>query len=347
MAEFRRGAAEVHKAQEQAKNRGGGGAFAPTIFWKDDKDEKFLLILTSIEDMPRVDTINMIEIENERQDGSTYTSWNTVIARTDPAIGERKDPMVTDWDAKTRDSNIVLAVELEATVEDKRGRKRPTGFHVKLTEYDRRVRDEEGKVTEETETVVTPEIGFINQAVGNFGAAITTYDEGEAPINETPVKIMRVGKGTNTQYAVVGYPEIEIDLTDFVANLDGIGYLADILDEVVPHLDFDDPKQTAQAVGVALLEKYLNELIDEDRYNRILAGVEKKGESLDKFGNKDKKKNQRNGNSASSRPSQRQAKPKDESEADEKPKSKQQDPKAQERIAGLRERAAAKAAQAK
>jgi hypothetical protein len=223
------------------------------------------------------------------------------LARTDPVLGESSDPIHDEFQGRVQDCNMVVAVELEAETETRRGRERPVRFHVKTTEFDRRVRDDDGELTDETETVVAPSWGFMTQAATNFGAPLVAYDESEAPINETPVRIERVGADTNTTYAVHGYPDLAdaVDLSDLLANLEGISYLTkeELSTVSVPDSeeDFEALLVAAQEVGGLLLNKRLNELADQDRYDRIYEAVAKKKASdssftLDPWAKKDKKK---------------------------------------------------------
>lgn len=304
MPDFRRGAAEVEKAK-QGKGKKSFGVFAPSIFWKSDKEEKYLWLITTVDAMPRVDVIKMIELEHERSDGTTWSSYEDVLARTDPAISEqgyKKDPLNDEFDGRIQDSNLIVAIELEPEVTENRGRSRPVSFTVKTQEFERRIRDEDGELTDETETVVAPVWGFILQAATNFGAALTAFDESEAPMHEVPIKIQRLGKDRNTQYVVTGYPELveKTDLTGFFDNINGISYLGDdeeealnLVPEVIGDLTFEEIAEVASNIGDILLERRLNELADEERYQRIYDSVAEKGETLDIFGSKDKKKSQK------------------------------------------------------
>lgn len=302
---FRRGAAEIEKAGKSKKSSSQGN-FAPSIFWKEDKEERYVLILNDIESIPRLDLINFIPVAYERN-GEKREYYETVIARTESALGEDRrasDPMVEDWDAKIADSNIMVAVELEPTLTEVRGRARPTGFTVKTVEFERRIRDDNGELTDETETVTAPAYGFINQAASNFGAAVVSYDASEAPISETPVKIQRIGKDRNTQYAVHGYPEQEVDLAPLLDFVDGINYLtAEELEEFLASAP-DEPVDFAHELGTVLLEKRLNELADDERYERLLENVVDQGKSLDRFGGG---KGKKESTTRTARPTQRRS----------------------------------------
>ena len=311
MPTFRRGAAEIEKSTQRAKG-GNFGKFAPSIYWQEDKEQKYLLFLNPIEDIPRLDMINFIPVKNDKGETMYYAS---VIARSDACFGEdavKVDRLVEDWDAPVKDSNLFVALELEPVMQEKRGREKPVGFKVKLTEFDRRVRDDEGNLTEETETVTAPAYGFIQESASNFGAVLGSHDATEFPIQDWPIKIMRIGKDQNTKYTATGYEDMEVDLTPFVENIDGISYLQDVMDDVKEAIADLDPKDAALAVGSVLLEARLNELADEDRYNRLADGVT---ETLDRFGNKKKKRGK---SEKSEKPSQRSSSKSETNGSDEK-----------------------------
>lgn len=285
MPQFRRGAAEIEKST-QRKGGGSLGKFAPSIYWS-DKEQKYLWFLNSIEDIPRLEMINFIPVKNSEGETMYFAS---VISRADPCFGDdaiKPDPLVDKWDAPVKDSNLFVAVELEPVMEEKRGRQKPVGFTIKLNEFERRVRNDEGELTDKTEEVVAPAYGFIQESASNFGAVLGSHDASEFPIEDWPIKIQRVGSSTDTKYTVTGYEEIDVDFTPFVENITGITYLSDQMDDIVEAIEGMDPKDAARAVGSILLETRLNELADEERYNRLFDGV---SESMDRFGNKKKKK---------------------------------------------------------
>jgi hypothetical protein len=284
MPQFRRGAAEIEKSTQ--RKSGGSFKFAPSIYWSDDKEVKYLHFLNAIEDIPRLEMINFIPIKNSEGE---RVAFGSVISRADPCFGDdavNPDPLVDKWDAPVKDSNLFVAVELEPVMEEKRGRQKPVGFRIKMVEFERRIRNEAGELTDDTETVTAPAYGFIQESASNFGAVLGSHDASEFPIEEWPIKIQRIGKSTDTKYTVGGYEDMEVDFTPFVENLEGITYLSDVIDDVKEAVEGMDPKDAAKAVGSVLLEARLNELADEERYNRLADGVT---ETLDKFGSKKKK----------------------------------------------------------
>lgn len=282
MPDFRRGAAAIASAQEQSQSGGGSfRPFAPQHFWKENGEEKYLLFLNDIEDIPTVDLISFIPQTGKKGNGDTFKYYESVIARTDPALGERVDPMVEDWDGKPRANSVAVAVELEVEYEEVKGRKKPTGFSIKTNEFERRVRDDDGELTDERETVVAPAIGFVTQSPNNFFNVVTAYDANEAPVVETPVKITRVGKDKNTSYTIIGYQDQEVDLTDLIDNIEFVNYLGDEADDLLDAIEGADDQEAAKIIGNFFLDKRLEELADKERYDEIYNSIDS---SLDIYG---------------------------------------------------------------
>lgn len=287
MPDFRRGAEAIATAQKVAKSGSDFKAFTPEFFWR-DKDEKFLLFLNPLADIPTADLISFIPVTAKKADGDKYTRYERVIAKTDPVIGESNDKIVDEWDGTPRATCIAVAVELEPTYKEVNGRKRPTGFSVKTREFERRIRDEEGELTDQYESVVAPEIGLVHASPHNFFNVITAYDENDAPIEQTPIKVTRVGGDQNTVYSLAGYPEQDIDLSQLIENIDNVYYLANEIDEIVDGIDNTESDfEAAAVIGAYMLDKRLDELVDDDRYESLYSGIT---ESLDRFGGKKKKK---------------------------------------------------------
>lgn len=295
--DFRRGADAVAKAQQKAKSGGSFSPFAPEIFWAGDGDERYLLFLNPMNDIPTVEMIGFIPQKRKRGDGTTFETFERVIARTDPAIGEENDPMTDDWQGKPRDTCVAVAVELEPTLEEVRGRMRPTGFEIKTNTYERRVRDEEGDLTDETEEVTAPAVGFIHASPHNFFNVVTAYDSKEGDIESTPLKITRVGGDKSTVYQVTGYPDQTVDLSPLLDYIEGVSYFSeDEMDDLIAAIDASEDSDAALIIGEIMLDKRLVELADRERYDKLYAGITK---TLDKFGGGKEKKGK--GKSASKR----------------------------------------------
>lgn len=348
MGEIRRGSAAIQEAIDANENRQGGSfkPFLPNIFWKDDKEAKYLLFLNPIEEIPQFDVVPFIPTEAGFPE--------TVVAKTDPYFGEKADRFEKVWDATIRVTDFAVAIELEPTLELVGGRKRPRGFEVATKTFERKVFDDDGDDTGEVEEVTTPIVGIVAQSPYNFFNVVKSYDADEAPIHETATKITRIGKDQNTSYTVVGYPDQEIDLSNFIEYLDGINYLGDeddiaALAEEIADLE---PLEAVQRVGSILLEKRIEELVDEERYEELFEGVD---ESMDKFGNK-RKKNKGKGKEKperKARPSQRRSAAKDDPADDPEPDGDDGDgdadapePEAEEKPKAARKAPAKRAAKA-
>jgi hypothetical protein len=276
---FRRGREEIKKVADE-RNSGGGGftPFLPNIYWKENNEEKYLLFLNDIDSIPRIDVIGFIPDGNGR--------YNSVIARTDTSIGQSRDPLVEDWDGSIKKSCAAIAVELEPTFEEIEGRLRPRGFQVATREFDRKVRNEDGEATGEVEEVTAPVVGLILQHATTLFGPIESYDTTDYPIHLAAVKIKRVGTDNNTSYNVSGYPDLEVDLSNLLDNVDGISYLnQDEAESVKAAIDGLSDIEAGQVIGGILLDKQLEELGDQERYDKIYKAVDA---SLDRFGNKKK-----------------------------------------------------------
>lgn len=341
--EIRRGREAIQAATKAAKSRGGDfKPFIRRIFWTEDKQERYLLFLNPIEEVPQFQMVDFIETEQGFKE--------LTVAKTDSYFEERTDKFAEVWDAPIRDTDVAIVVELEPIIEVVNNRKKPKGFEVMTTEFSRKVVDDDGEVTEETEDVIAPAIGFIAQAAANFFNPVEQYDASEAPIHETPVKITRLGTGSKTAYACTGYEGQELDLSALFEYIDGITYLGDELEPLMEQIaETEGELAQAHVVGEVLLNLKVTELLDEERYEELFEGVD---ESMDKFGKKKKDKKDRKPK-RSVRPSQRRAAESDsedsdsEPEADAKPKARKKAvTKASgpdDKLAELKAKAAAKA----
>jgi len=358
MSEVRRGSAAI---QEAAKSSGGGEfkPFLRSIYWGEDGQEHYVLFLNDIEDLPLFDMITYIPTETG--------FFQETVAKTSPPLSERSDPFEEEWSYQPSERNIAIAVELEPVVEVTqragKSQRKPRGFEVKTIEYERRIFDDDGEATGETEEVVAPAVGYISQSPNNFFNQVANYDAKDAPIIETALKITRVGKDISTSYQITGYDEMPIDLSNLIAYIDGVSYLNDEMDEIIEELDGMDEKEAALAIGSRLLAKREAELLDPERYDELFEATDEPA----KFGKKkkagkkeDPKKTRRGGTrrtkaSETDEPDEPASDPDPTEEVTEKPakgkakaaaKGKAQKQTAQDRMKELRERAA-KAAAAK
>lgn len=319
MPDFRRGASAIAQAATDAKNKqkGNFAAFAPSIFLKDDGDEKFLLFLNPLDEIPQVDLIDFIPVSRKKADGTKYTAFESVIARTDSALGESEDPMTDQWDASPKERNIAVAIELEPTFAEVKGRKKAIGFEIATRAFQRRVRDEDGELTDDYEEVVAPQIGFFPGSPHTLYASLSAHDK-DLPLEAYPVKVRKIGSGTTQSFQVVGFEDVVVDLDALIDGFDGITYLSeeerDSLEQFIPledALDEDYEEEIrilAYQIGKKMLDKRLHELADLDRYNSLLNGITA---SLDKFGNKKgSPKKEKVPTARATRPSARKTRPK-------------------------------------
>jgi hypothetical protein len=265
MPDFRRGKEHIAKANEQAQGGGDFRAFIQNIYWSEDGQSHYLLILNPIED------IAMVKLQKVFAEGRPHH----LIARTDKAIGETKDPMEEQWDYEPKDNNICVAVSLVPTIEKIKNRNRPSGFEVETRTFNRKVRGDDGELTEEREEVTTPVVGFIAQSPNNFFNHLASADANIAPINETPIRITRTGEKLETDYEVECFADKPIDLSGLLDFVDGITYLNDEMDELLGQIEeADDDIDAAACIGSLLLDKKLDEMCDEDYYNEVLGKID-------------------------------------------------------------------------
>lgn len=327
MPDFRKGAQAIAEAQARAKAGGGQySPFAPELYWKGDGDFKYLLFLNPMEEISTVDMISFIPASRKKADGSKMTFFERVIARTDPAIGEDNDPMVDEWQGKPRETCVAVAVELEPTLEKgPNGRLRPTGFEVKTKSYERRLRDDEDKLTDETEEVWMPELGFIHASPHNFFNVVVSADANDFPIDKTACKITRIGSDQNTTYTVTGYEGQEIDLSGLVEYLEGVSYLdEEEMRALVTEIDeINDDYEAASVIGQVLLDKRMEELSDEERYDKLFEGIT---ETLDRFGSKKGSKRGSKTESRRERPARKSSRRSRKNAEDEAPATEDTEP---------------------
>lgn len=322
MGNIRRGSAAI---QEAAERTGSGDfkPFLPKFYWNEDGQERFVLFLNEIEDLPLFDMIRYIPIPDTKFFAET-------VSKTDQFFGEKSDDFERLWDATAKQTNIAVAVELEPVVEIVNKRRKPRGFEIKTVEYERRVYDDDGEATGETEEVTSPCVGYIAQSPSNFFKPLSYYDANTAPIVDTALKITRIGKDASTTFQFEGYDELPIDLTNLVECIDGVNYLHEEMDDLLVEIDGIDANAAALIIGKHLLDKVEDELVDDERYQELLEGVT---ESMDTFGNK-KKKGKKKDEPARSRAASRHAKKEEEpvAESTDDPDEPASDPEPTEEV---------------
>lgn len=214
MANFRRGADAVIAATE----RTGSGKFTPTIYWKDSGDTKYIQFITSMEDIATVLMHSYIKV-GEREDGSPQ--WRNFISPTDPGVdgADGYDPIIDRFGMTPKSRSVALAVEVEPQTKVVNGRKKITGFEMKMREFE----DKDG------ETHVVPSAGLIVESPFTFYNYLATFAD-DQPIEEVVFKVTRKGKKMDTQYHFQAVGDaIEVDLPEDLQNaLDE--YLDDLAD---------------------------------------------------------------------------------------------------------------------
>lgn len=305
---LRKGSAAIDAALESRKNGGDFRPFLPNIFWKNDKDFRYLLFLNPLEEIPELAFHPYIDCD----DGVPHMT----IARTDPCVGGAvADPIQEQWGYKPRLTGLAVAVELEPMIEMVNSRPKPVGFEVKTVEFERRIRDDAGELTEERETVQAPVVGLVAQSPFNFFNQLRSFDATEASIHTTPVKVTRLGKKENVTYNIVGYDTVELNLDGLLDNIENLSYVqdAEVVLEGIAKATTND--EATVAVGDYILYRRLEELADEDGYNSILHSITKPAKFQDEKTDKTERK---------AKPSQRRTK--DDSEDAEEPKARSRKP---------------------
>ncbi len=280
------------EALDAAAKGGGGGnyGFAPQISWQQG-EEKYVLFLLGIEEAPVVRIHEWIDC-GTKDNGKT--DWGFFLDRTEEVIGEDHDPL-TAKGSKPRKRVVTAAVELEPIMgETGRGRKRPTGFRVLTSTYDR-------KTDDGTEEVTQPAVGYISQSYGNFFAQLRSHDEA----GEYEGVVFRIKRVDDKNYTFTPYVDMDVDLSDLIEYIEGVSYLSrneEVWDELEAALaEAEDDEEAAHLIGVALLERRLNELADADLYHEKTDHIEKIVDRFDKSGNNDRGAKRERGE----RPSQR------------------------------------------
>jgi hypothetical protein len=294
-ANFRRGMKAMAEAQESQARSGSNPypAFCPEIKWVDDREEKFIAFLNRPEDIPTVALHTFVPVGTATSKaGKEYTKYESFIDRTDPGVGEDKDDLTERLGHRSQQRSVAVAVELEPTYVKVNGRNRPNGFQVKTETYTRKTEDGG------TEEVEAPLVGLVIQSPRNFFGWVGSFHESTAPIEETPLQVIRRGKDAGTAYDFTPFLDQKIDYTNLFNNVDGIAYLRGELDEIDLH---GEPLDVALALGSKMLEKRLDELADGERYERLVSPIE---EIEDRWGN-----SATPAKPTVDRPSQREARP--------------------------------------
>lgn len=319
MPEYRRGAEAI-----AASSKGGGNfaRFVPEIFWKEADEKKFILVLTPMDQVGAFDLHDFIPLPSEKANGEEYTRYESFLSRKDPYIDEKYDKIEDDLGRKSKVRCMGVAVELEPVMKDVKGRKRPVEFAVKTASFTKKTDDGE-------EEVDYPLIGLISQSSKLMWSPLNGLDESQGPLSELALEVTRRipgGKKSETAYEFAPFLDIPIDLSAVVEYVDGISYISDELDELLPALEAaDSDLEASQAIAKALFDKRVEELADLDRYEELLGDVDELEPPPWGGGGKKKEKKRAVGKRAA-RPSQRRVK---QQESEDAPEESTSEPEAE------------------
>lgn len=264
---FRRGAEAIAQAVGQKKSK--SFSFVPKLEWRKDGDSKYVLVLTPISEVYKFDVHEWVPVgKGERSDGSTYTKYEQFINRKDPSVGEDYDDLEDrlGWSSKTR--CLGIGIELEPYMELRQGRHRPKGFTVKTESLIRMINGERKEVE-------VPAIGVIQQSAFLVWGPLANLDETVESLAQLPLEITRSHTGDMPQYIMTPFMDKPVDLAPLIETVQNIGFLEENMDDVLRAMDAaDDDLHRSQAIADALLSKWVNVLMDRDRYDELVGPIE-------------------------------------------------------------------------
>lgn len=318
MPTIRRGAEAIEAAAERKSGNSDFKPFAPTIRWTQNGEEKYVLILTPIDETPVLKVHEFVNIGTRDNGKAIYGFY---AYRKDSGIGESYDQLEDEFGIKPSERTFGVGVELEAEYEPGAKGRRPRikRFKVATDSYDRK--NEDGT----TEEVTFPLVGVISQASGNFYNHVRSHDADYGPLNELPLKIKRIGTSTDTQYSLTPFMDQEIDLSNLIDYIDGISYISKDAREKIKSIDV--PDEAAHAIAEAILDTRIEELTDPETYKEEV-------DPLDVIKGYTKTHHRSNGNSEESEP---------EVEPAEEEQEEQEDDDKDAAFNRIKQRAAAKA----
>jgi hypothetical protein len=300
LTEVRKGLAAIREAAERKGTGGDFTPFCPEIKWRDNDEEKYILILTDLEDLQEFAIHEWIKVGDQTtKSGEVKPKYEWFISRKDPSIGEKYDDLQDRLGQKPTMRFMGVAVEVIPVTEKGRGGKTEiVGFEVATTSYTAKGEDDE-----EVE-VDQPEIGVISLSSANFWGWLGSFQEKHGNVNEIVFSVTRRGKDANTTYDFVHMKGTPVDLSGLLDTLDGCSYLSqdEKYDEFIGEageaadaaiaLDEDGDLASAMVIADVLLQKRISELSDAERYRGLVAPIEelpakwgrKKGASTAKSG---------------------------------------------------------------
>jgi hypothetical protein len=270
MPEFRTGIAAIEEASNRSSSSSKFRTFAPSVLWTKKEPEKYVLVLTPIDEVVTALYHNWIPVGEYKKGGDTKVRYEEFLSRKDPSIGESSDALQDDLDRDPITRTIGIAVELDPILETVRGRERPRGFTAATRTFTRKTDDGD------EEEVTTPKIGLIVQSP-TFWKSLASLDAQQGPIEELPLNVVRENFDQDTSYTPVPFPEAPIDLSPVTEYLDGITYLTSEIEDLVAEINAVDDDENglaaAQVVARKLLTTRLNELADAERYNELVGNI--------------------------------------------------------------------------
>lgn len=271
MPEFRRGSQAIQESAEGNRPASKYRTYAPTIAWTKNSLEKYVLILTPIDEVITAELHTWIPVGEVKRGGVTKMRYEDFLSRKDPSIGADYDRLQDELDREPITRSLGVGVELEPTFEVIKGRQRPNGFTVKTREYTRRTEDGD------EEQVETANIGLIVQSSNLLWKSLDSLDKTQGPLEELPLQIIREGMDKTTNYTVIPFP-VPVDLSGVVEHLEGLSYLRPRQEQIVAEIDSLDEGEgfdlsAAQVVARNLLDARLEELADEDRYDELTKAI--------------------------------------------------------------------------
>jgi hypothetical protein len=189
----------------------GRGRYLPAIYWKEHEEVRYLAFLTPLQEVPRLLIHGFVRTTNGPR---TFVCRKNEIFEDENPNGEC--PVCDDLKKAPRNQWLALAVELEPVEERVDGRKRITGFTVKMDEWES---ENDGK----TEKRSAPHVGIVTQSLRNFWTPFSAkvnreiLRNGVGDLNEVVYEVQRVGKTKdNTTYLFEPYDaDLRPDLTEY------------------------------------------------------------------------------------------------------------------------------------
>lgn len=203
---------KLKRGKENMVQSGSGkGRYLPGIFWKEDKEIRFVAFLKPVNDVPKLMTHFIL----------TANGWRTFVCRKNE-IFEDENPngectICDDFKKKASWQWLATAVEMTPVEKRENGRKVTVGYEILMDEWEY---EKDGK----TEKATAPHIGIVSQSLSNFWTPLTAVVEreqmknGYGDLDEVVYEIQRSGKGKKgTSYLFyASAPDERPDLSEYL-----------------------------------------------------------------------------------------------------------------------------------